>query len=162
MFLKLTFCAFGVTLIGLTACRQDSTPELAQGGYRLLSAQLSQSGKLNELNCAGQLLLVLKKTELGFEISSQGETQCDAAQPASFVERLGGSCDKQPIQFTRTARSETFVSEGSSFDCQTSASQMVRWTVQPVSQTSIRLIRSVAGDSNLRSEFFFEYFANAL
>lgn len=142
--------------IFIEACGSRTTPEIRTGVYRLLSARLYHSGRYRDVQCKGNLQLRLERADSGLKLETIGETLCEAPQPASFVEKLGGPCVGRTLNFVRDGQSESFSSEAASLSCRDDVSPRALFLLSPAGAQSVRLTHSSPSDQSLRSEFLFE------
>jgi hypothetical protein len=140
----------------VAACGTQSPPSIVGGVYRMSSARLYHAGRFRELVCKGDIQFSLATSENRITVDSAGESLCEAAQPASFSEVLGGKCLRQPVHFYRDGLGESYVLTGTSMSCDRETSPFVLFHIGPTGIKSFRLTHFAAADQSLRSEFTFE------
>jgi hypothetical protein len=135
--------------------------EIEAGIYTVRSGLLNQDGKFRELSCVGAFQFDLIKEQSTIELRPQGTANCMAANPASFVERLGGDCELQPLILSAAEDESSFATSGATISCQLRSHFASKLILQSVSDRSIRLTHR-GSTENVQSEIIFERISNEL
>lgn len=146
---------------GALSCSRSSPFELKSGIYTVRSGLLNQDGKFRELRCTGSFQFEVTQGQNTIELQTKGSTDCAAASPASFVDRLGGDCQLQPIILNKAEDDVSYAASGASLTCNMNSPTEVKISLQAVSDSALRLTRRGSAD-NIQSEILFERTANEL